>query len=190
MIDTIPTSTPQAQPLREELAQLFALPFIAGKSVTREGTLTRLVVTSHRRTDRTRVDLLVSLFLRNLPLPSEEDRDVDQAALDAFLEGLNDPDPNLRVGACEALGQLGHPAARSALEAAAQDADQSVCVAAEQALRVLTAPRVRRDALHGLHLRFWQPFRHLRVPLREEWTDGHGQAWFANLVANAVYRCQ
>jgi HEAT repeat protein len=60
-----------------------------------------------------------------------------QAAATIFIEVLQDADPDMRQAAAEALGRMGDPAAKAALDAAQQDQDAGVRKAACAALAAL-----------------------------------------------------
>jgi hypothetical protein len=60
------------------------------------------------------------------------------AAVDPLIRLMDDPDSSVRGAAAMALGEIGGPAARRALEAAARNNDEVLAAAAEDALETLS----------------------------------------------------
>jgi hypothetical protein len=174
----------------DELTQLLAQPIVAKQSVYREGKTVGIQVTSHPRRGEVAVDLSVSIFLCSTSLPAETEAEEDEGALVAFLEGLEDPDSHIRAAACEALGQLGEPSARPALQAAEHDENSSVRAAAAHALTVLDTPRLHMEDVAGLQVVLWQQVQHLAKPISTHVTDRRGQMRFVNVPVDAVCRLQ
>jgi hypothetical protein len=136
------------------------------------------------------MDLSVSIFPRYLPPLADMASDVDQVALAAFLEGLQDADFHIRIAACEAIGHLGNPTARSALQAATRDAHDQVRAAAVQALSALDTPRRRAEDMAEMRLVLWRQAQHLETPCGCATTDRRGYARFFQIPADAVCRLQ
>lgn len=175
---------------RDELAQLLARPVGIEQPVSRQGSMLEVHFVPAPHADQQTIDLAVTIFFTHLPPPQPDEERADAIALHVFLRGLQQTDPQLRIAACEALGRLGHVAAKDALQHAAQEDNPHVRRAARQALTTLEAPRARRDELTGIHLTLWRQVRHLWQPLGTAITDQHGRVRFTNIPAGAGCRVQ
>lgn len=179
-------ATHPVAPWYAEVRRLLATSFRAGQGVYREGKMVSVHAVPHPRAGDTSVDLAVAIFPRLLPAPTAQTMAADRAALAAFLKELQDTDYYVRLAACEALGHLGDPEARAALQVAAQDAHQAVRSAATRALAALDTPRVQNEDLVGLGLLLVQQAHNLRQPLDRQNTNRRGQVWFRQVSAEAV----
>jgi hypothetical protein len=180
------TTTHPASPWYAEVRRLLAKSFIASQGVYREGKMVSVHMAPHQRAGSTTVDLAVAIFPRLLPAPTARTMAADRAALAAFLRELRDTDYHVRLAACEALGHLGDPEARAALQAAEQDAHQAVRAAATRALAALDTPRLQKEDLAGLGLVLVRHEANLRQPLDRQSTDRRGHVWFRQVPAEAV----
>ena len=162
---------------REEAEALLAQPIQPGAGTTRVGKSLGLRITPLLSQDQ--VQLGVSFFPVNLVSArgdqEDEENQADQLALRAFLDGLQAAELPTRLAACEALGQLGNPAARPALEAATQDENRLIQTAARKALSALDASRLKTADLSGISLLLWQQVKHLWKPVKATQTDQHGE---------------
>ena len=123
-----------------------------GQGAYREGQSISVQMTPRQRQADTTVDLSVSIAPRLLPPSTPATMTADKGARAAFLKGLQHTDYHIRIAACEALGQLGHPEARAALQSATHDEHHAVRAAATWALTALDTPRVQEASLTGLRL--------------------------------------
>jgi hypothetical protein len=174
----------------DELSQLLTRPVDMEHGVSRQGSMLGVHLTPLPRTDRQTVDLTVTVFFVHLSLPQPEEERADAVAFQVFLRGLHHEDPQLRIAACEALGQLGNTEAKEALQQAAQEENQYVRRAAARALNTLDRPHTRKEELAGVRLTLWQQVRHLWKPLGTATTDRQGRARFANIPAGSRCRVQ
>lgn len=175
-------------PWREALARLLAQPFDYGDEVYREGEGIGLRLTPIPRPGQTTIDLSVSLFFLTLSRPTSQEREADRLVLQESLADVRAADYHLRVAACRALGQLGDPAARTALQHALQDDHRIVRAAATQALTTLAQPRYQKEDLVGVRLSLWRQVRHVWRPLAVGETNAHGQMRFVQVSAFATHR--
>lgn len=180
------TTTHPASPWYTEVRRLLAKSFLASQGVYREGKMVSVHMAPHQRAGSTTVDLAVAIFPRLLPAPTARTIAADRAALAAFLRELRDTDYHVRLAACEALGHLGDPEARAALQAAEQDTHQAVCAAATRALAALDTPRLQKEDLAGLGLVLVRHEANLSQPLHRQSTDRRGHVWFRQVPTEAV----
>jgi hypothetical protein len=169
-----------------EVRRLLAKPFVARQGAYREGQRIGVQITPRPHRADTTVDLSVSIYPRLLPPPTATTLASDQAALTAFLEELRHADYHIRLAACEALGHLGRPEARAALQSATHDAHQAVRDAATWAITALDIPRVQAEDLEGLRLVLVQQGQRLVTPLALQVTNRRGQVRFRQVPAAAV----
>lgn len=174
----------------DEVGQLLAQPILVTEAVYREGDTIGLRLSPTPSEDGAAVDLSVSLFSLALVSAATEEINTDPAALAVFLQGLQDPDLHVRLSACEALGQLGHPSARLSLQAMLRESDPLVRMAAERALILLDTPRIRRDDFAGVQFFLWRQTHHLWRPVKAAITNRRGEASFSGLSVEDIYRLQ
>jgi hypothetical protein len=175
---------------KDEVGQLLAQPIVVTEAAYREGNTIGLRLSPQPAEGGATVDLRVSLFSLALAPPTAEEAPADPAALAVFLQGLQDPDLHVRLSACEALGQLGHPSTRLTLQTLLREGDPVMRAAAERALTLLDSPRIRRDDFAGIRLFLWRQTRHLWKPLKAAVTNPRGEASFVGLPPEGVYRLQ
>ncbi|MGE0825531.1 MAG: HEAT repeat domain-containing protein [Candidatus Binatia bacterium] len=189
-LSTHATHDPQSwQKLQEELEALLAHPLHTDKGITRTGKTVGLCITPCSSQDQ--IQLAVRFFpVRLAPAQGDDESKADQVALGVFLDGLQATDLSTRLAACDALGQLGHPTVRPALEAILQDKNRVLRAAARKALSALDTPRVTLTDLSDIPVFLWQQVKHLWKPVGTMRTNRRGEARFANISSGVVYRLQ
>jgi hypothetical protein len=188
-----PTIAVQPDPISVPvgLIQLFPARFAATSGCYAEGGGVGLLVRCTGPAQTGQLDLegrLLPLRLEgSLGVPEDPP---DEAILAYLQQELASREARLRAAACQALGQLGAPAAMpTLLQVASEDSDPYVQQAAQAAVVDLEMPVVTREALAGvsLLLECTRPAGE-RITVGPIETDAHGSVVFRGVPADATCR--